>query len=51
MEDVGAQRIVITGGDPLKRADISMLIQHAKGVGLEIALSITGDGLTAEFLS
>ncbi len=50
VKDVGARRIVFTGGDPLKRPDIGPLIRHAKGIGLEVALSTTGDELTAAFL-
>jgi MoaA/NifB/PqqE/SkfB family radical SAM enzyme len=50
IKEVGARRIVFTGGDPLKRADIGALIRHAKEVRLEVALSTTGDGLTPEFL-
>lgn len=46
----GAKRIVFTGGDPLKRADIGELIHHAKQLGLEVAVSTTGDELSAEFL-
>lgn len=45
-----ATRIVFTGGDPLQRADIGALIRHAKEIGLEVALSTTGDELTAAFL-
>jgi len=48
--DVGASRIVFTGGDPLKRTDMAELIQHAKSIGLEVALSTTGDQLTPELL-
>ncbi len=47
---VGARRIVFTGGDPLQRADIGSLIRHAAQQGLEVALSTTGDMLTASFL-
>ena len=47
---VGAKRIVFTGGDPLKRSDIGTLVQHAKEIGLEVALSTTGDELTEAFL-
>jgi MoaA/NifB/PqqE/SkfB family radical SAM enzyme len=47
---VGARRIVFTGGDPLQRADIGTLIRHATRQGLEVALSTTGDRLTASFL-
>jgi MoaA/NifB/PqqE/SkfB family radical SAM enzyme len=50
VKEVGARRIVFTGGDPLKRADIGALIRHTKEVSLEVALSTTGDGLTPEFL-
>jgi MoaA/NifB/PqqE/SkfB family radical SAM enzyme len=50
VKDVGASRIVFTGGDPLKRTDMAELIQHAKSIGLEVALSTTGDQLTPEFL-
>ena len=46
----GARRIVLTGGDPLKRSDVRTLIRRAKEVGLEVALSTTGDELTAAFL-
>jgi len=45
-----ARRIVFTGGDPLRRPDIGELIVEAKQAGLEVALSTTGDELTAEFL-
>jgi MoaA/NifB/PqqE/SkfB family radical SAM enzyme len=47
---IGAKRIVFTGGDPLKRPDIGPLISHAKEIGLEVALSTTGDQLTESFL-
>jgi MoaA/NifB/PqqE/SkfB family radical SAM enzyme len=50
VKDVGAGRIVFTGGDPLKRPDITELIRHARTIGLEVALSTTGDQLTAEIL-
>ena len=50
IKDVGAKRIVFTGGDPLKRKDIGSLIKYAKNIGLEVALSTTGDELTASFL-
>ena len=46
----GASRIVFTGGDPLQREDIGELISHADAVGLEVAVSTTGDRLTAAFL-
>lgn len=47
---VGAQRIVFTGGDPLKRNDVGELIVYAKRIDLEVALSTTGDELTADLL-
>lgn len=50
VKDMGARRIVFTGGDPLKRPDIGVLIRHAKDIGLEVALSTTGDELTTTFL-
>ena len=46
----GATRIVFTGGDPMKREDLGDLIHAAKEHGLEVALSTTGDLLSAEFL-
>ncbi len=49
--EVGARRVVFTGGDPLLRPDIGPLIRYAKEwVGLEVALSTTGDELSREFL-
>jgi MoaA/NifB/PqqE/SkfB family radical SAM enzyme len=50
IKDIGAKRIVFTGGDPLKRKDIGKLIRYAKDSGLEVALSTTGDELTPAFL-
>lgn len=50
IKDVGAKRIVFTGGDPLKRKDTGKLIRYAKNIGLEVALSTTGDELTKTFL-
>jgi MoaA/NifB/PqqE/SkfB family radical SAM enzyme len=50
VKSVGARRIVFTGGDPLKRPDIGLLIARASVTGLEVALSTTGDQLTGEFL-
>jgi len=50
IKKAGAQRIVFTGGDPLKRDDVGELILHAKKIDLEVALSTTGDELTARFL-
>lgn len=47
---VGSRRIVFTGGDPLQRADIGLLIRHAAEQGLEVAVSTTGDQLSASFL-
>ena len=46
-----ARRIVFTGGDPLKRPDIGLLIRAAKADGLEVAVSTTGDELTESFLT
>jgi len=50
IKEVGARRIVFTGGDPLKRQDAGALIQQAHAIGLQVALSTTGDELTAAFL-
>jgi MoaA/NifB/PqqE/SkfB family radical SAM enzyme len=46
----GTRRIVFTGGDPLQRADVGDLIRHAAQLGLEVAVSTTGDKLTQGFL-
>ena len=45
-----ARRIVFTGGDPLQREDIGMLIRLAREQALEVALSTTGDDLQPGFL-
>ena len=50
IKDLGVQRIVFTGGDPLLRHDAPILIRYAKEIGLETALSTTGDHLTPELL-
>jgi len=50
VKTVGARRIVFTGGDPLKRRDVGLLLRRAEEVGLEVALSTTGDELTHAFL-
>ena len=50
ISNLKAKRIVFTGGDPLKREDIVTLIKHAKSIGLEVALSTTGDELSPAFL-
>jgi MoaA/NifB/PqqE/SkfB family radical SAM enzyme len=47
IKEVGARRIVFTGGDPLKRTDMTVLAEHARCEGLEVAVSTTGDELTA----
>ena len=47
---LGVRRIVFTGGDPLQRLDAVDLVRHAKQVGLETALSTTGDLVTPEIL-
>lgn len=48
---VGARRIVFTGGDPLKRPDFGDLVVRAHDLGLEVAVSTTGDQLTPAFLA
>lgn len=50
VKELNIKRVVFTGGDPLKRNDIGILVRHAKEIGLEVALSTTGDELTSEFL-
>lgn len=51
MRDIGVRRVVFTGGDPLWRADIGELLWAAREMGLEVALSTTGDRLSEEFLA
>lgn len=46
----GINRIVFTGGDPLRRADVGELVDLAGSLGLEVAVSTTGDALTLGFL-
>lgn len=50
IKDLGVRRVVFTGGDPLQRADAPRLIRFAKEIGLETALSTTGDLVTSEIL-
>lgn len=47
---VGVRRIVFTGGDPVLREDLGLLLRLAKELSLEVALSSTGDRLTPGFL-
>jgi len=51
IKEIGARRVVFTGGDPLHRADALDLIRYAKEIELETALSTTGDQLTPAILS
>jgi MoaA/NifB/PqqE/SkfB family radical SAM enzyme len=51
IQKLGARRIVFTGGDPLQREDTHDLIRYAKGIGLETALSTTGDCLSPALLA
>lgn len=51
IKQAGVRRIVFTGGDPLQRPDALELIRYAKEIGLETALSTTGDLITPEILS
>ncbi len=44
------RRIVFTGGDPLQRSDIGLLIRAAAEEALEVAVSTTGDLVTEAFL-
>jgi len=50
IKDLGVRRVVFTGGDPLQRPDAPELIRFAKEIGLETALSTTGDFVTPEIL-
>jgi MoaA/NifB/PqqE/SkfB family radical SAM enzyme len=50
IKELGVRRIVFTGGDPLQRPDAPDLIAYAKEVGLETALSTTGDLITPGLL-
>lgn len=50
ISETGTKRIVFTGGDPLLREDIGMLIRLARECDLEVAVSTTGDELSAGFL-
>jgi MoaA/NifB/PqqE/SkfB family radical SAM enzyme len=50
IKDLGVRRVVFTGGDPLQRPDAPILIRFAKEIGLETALSTTGDFVTTEVL-
>ncbi|HSB89038.1 MAG TPA: radical SAM protein, partial [Anaerolineales bacterium] len=47
---LGIRRIVFTGGDPALRPDLPDLVQRAKRLGLEVALSTSGDALTPALL-
>jgi len=51
IKELGVRRVVFTGGDPLQRADAPDLIRYAKDIGLETALSTTGDFVTPEILN
>ena len=50
IKGLGVRRVVFTGGDPLQRSDTPDLIRYAKEIGLETALSTTGDFVTPEIL-
>lgn len=50
IKELGARRVVFTGGDPLQRPDAPELIRYAKEIGLETALSTTGDLVTPALL-
>lgn len=50
IKELGVRRVVFTGGDPLQRSDAPDLIRYAKEIGLETALSTTGDFITPEIL-
>lgn len=50
IKEFGIRRIVFTGGDPLQHPDALELIKFAKRMGLETALSTTGDFVTPQIL-
>jgi len=50
ISELGVRRVVFTGGDPLYREDAPELIRFAKEIGLETALSTTGDFVTPQIL-
>jgi MoaA/NifB/PqqE/SkfB family radical SAM enzyme len=50
IKGLGVRRVVFTGGDPLQRPDAPDLIRFTKEIGLETALSTTGDFVTPEIL-
>jgi MoaA/NifB/PqqE/SkfB family radical SAM enzyme len=51
IKQLDVRRVVFTGGDPLQRPDALDLIRFAKEIGLETALSTTGDHITLAILS
>lgn len=51
VREIGVRRIVLTGGDPLRRPDTGDLMHHARSIGLEVALSTTGDALSPQLLA
>lgn len=50
IKQLGIRRVVFTGGDPLQRQDAVELVRFAKELGLETALSTTGDLVTPQIL-
>lgn len=48
--ECGAKRIRFTGGDPLNRRDIRLMILYAHDLGLETSVATAGENLSAEFL-
>ena len=47
---LGIHRVVFTGGDPVLRKDLPALARRAKTLGLEVALSTSGDALRPSLL-
>lgn len=47
---LGIRRVVFTGGDPALRKDLPLLARRAKTLGLEVALSTSGDALHPSLL-
>ncbi|MGD8699973.1 MAG: radical SAM protein [Gemmatimonadales bacterium] len=50
VSQLGAKRIVFTGGDPLTRPDTRLLILYARDLGLSVTLATAGERLSGDFL-
>jgi PqqA peptide cyclase len=50
-EELGVQQLQLTGGEPLLRHDLEVLVEHARGLGLYTSLITSAVGLTRERLA